>query len=242
MSESLAMHYVPIGMPFFVALWFLFILVVVLIQIGILHYAFESMGVTRQYMLIFLAGSLLGSYINIPIFSFPPEQIRSGEAVDFFGLTYYVPVVRDWPGTVLAINVGGAIIPIVLSVFLIVRHRLWLEALVATAVVTMVVHWMARPVPGMGIMVPTFVPPVITAVVALSLTRYRAAPLAYVAGSLGTLIGADLLNLGHIRGMGAPVASIGGAGKFDGIFITGLVAMFIAAFFGGRPRRAPAPA
>jgi uncharacterized membrane protein len=42
------------------------------------------------------------------------------------------------------------------------------------------------------------------------------------------LLGADLARLGEIRRMGAPVASIGGAGTFDGIFLTGLVAVLLA--------------
>ena len=53
-------------------------------------------------------------------------------------------------------------------------------------------------------------------------------PLAYIGGSLGTLIGADLLNLDKLRGLGAPIASIGGAGTFDGVFLTGVVAVLIA--------------
>ena len=51
-------------------------------------------------------------------------------------------------------------------------------------------------------------------------------------GSLGTLIGADLLNLGKIQGLAAPVASIGGAGTFDGIFVTGILAVLLAAALG----------
>ena len=58
--------------------------------------------------------------------------------------------------------------------------------------------------------------------------------MAYIAGSMGTLIGADLLNLGRIRGLGAPIASIGGAGKYDAIFMTGLIAVLLAGFFGSR--------
>jgi uncharacterized membrane protein len=83
-------------------------------------------------------------------------------------------------------------------------------------------------VPGVGIAVPVFVPPVATALVALLLARENAAALAYVSGSLGTLIGADLLNLDAVRGLGAPVASIGGAGTFDGIFLTGIMAVLLA--------------
>ena len=66
------------------------------------------------------------------------------------------------------------------------------------------------------------------AIVAIMLSREYAAPLAYIGGSLGTLIGADLLNLGSVRGLGAPVASIGGAGTFDGIFLIGIVSVLIA--------------
>ena len=84
------------------------------------------------------------------------------------------------------------------------------------------------PVPGIGIAVPVFWPALITAVVALVLSRENAAPLAYIAGSLGTLIGADLTNLDKVRGLGAPVASIGGAGTFDGIFLTGMLAVLLA--------------
>ncbi|MBW2109628.1 MAG: DUF1614 domain-containing protein, partial [Deltaproteobacteria bacterium] len=53
---------------------------------------------------------------------------------------------------------------------------------------------------------------------------------AYISGTLGTLIGADLLNLRKIYDLGAPVASIGGAGTFDGIFLNGLLAVLLSTF------------
>ena len=102
--------------------------------------------------------------------------------------------------------------------------------LLAVAIAAAVCYSLAEPVPGLGIAMPVFVPPLATAVVALALSRRYAAPLAYISGSLGTLIGADLLNLGNIQGLGAPVASIGGAGTFDGIFVTSLVAVILASF------------
>jgi uncharacterized membrane protein len=231
------MHYVPIGLPFFLAFWFLFAIVVTLIQIGVLQFAFESMGVSRRYMFSLLVFSLLGSYINIPVARLPSEPIMSGRIVEYFGVPYIVPYTVHSPGTVIAINLGGAVIPILLSVYLIVKHSLYGKGFLAVAIVTVVVHLMAHPVPGVGIAVPIFIPPLITALVALTLSRPQAAPLAYIAGSLGTLIGADLLNLNKIRGIGAPVASIGGAGKFDGIFLTGLVAVLIAGIFGGSRRK-----
>jgi len=51
--------------------------------------------------------------------------------------------------------------------------------------------------------------------------------IAYAGGTLGTLIGADILNLDKIRDLGAPVASIGGAGTFDGVFLSGLIAVLL---------------
>ena len=94
---------------------------------------------------------------------------------------------------------------------------------------TMATYRMARPVKGLGIALPGFLPPIMAALIALILD-YRSAPaIAYVAGTLGTLIGADMLHLKKISGLGAPVASIGGAGTFDGIFLNGILAVLLSA-------------
>jgi len=158
----------------------------------------------------------------------PERQIAQGQEITFYGMRYVVPVIVDWPGTVIAVNVGGALIPGLMSFYLLVKHRLWIRGLVAVACVAAVCHQLAHPMPGLGIALPVFVPAVVTAVVALLLSRRHAAPLAYIGGSLGTLIGADLLNLDKVQGLGAPIASIGGAGTFDGIFLVGVVAVLIA--------------
>jgi uncharacterized membrane protein len=231
------MFYVPIGLIFFLAFWFLLALLVALIQIGILEYVFESMGINRRYMVALLLFSLLGSYVNIPIAQLPGPHEHFGHLVDFFGIQYVVPVLDNSPGTVLAVNVGGAVIPFLLSIYLIVKHELYGKSVVAVGIVTILVHLMARPVPGVGIAVPILIPPLVTALVALSLSSWNPAPLAYVAGSLGTLIGADLMNLNKVRGLGAPVASIGGAGKFDGIFLTGVVAVLLTSIVNSNRNR-----
>jgi uncharacterized membrane protein len=123
-----------------------------------------------------------------------------------------------------------------MSLYLLARSGLWIKGAVATAVVAAVCHWFAEPVSGLGIAVPIFAPALVTAVVAMILSWTDAAPLAYVGGSLGTLIGADLLNLDKIAGLGAPIASIGGAGTFDGVFLTGIVAVLLASITGPRQR------
>src|SRR6202023_1635776 len=154
--------------------------------------------------------------------------VASDEMIDFFGMRYVVPVGVNWPGTIIAVNVGGALIPSLLSIYLLVRNRVWLLGAVGTVIVAVIVNRLAFLVPGVGIAVPVLAPPLVTAVVALLLSRRLAGPLAYVSGSLGTLIGADLLNLDKLHGLGAPVASIGGAGTFDGIFVTGILAVLLA--------------
>ncbi|MGH6716828.1 MAG: DUF1614 domain-containing protein, partial [Bradyrhizobium sp.] len=141
------------------------------------------------------------------------------------------------PGTVLAVNIGGAVIPALMSVYLVLRYRLWVRAAIAVIAIAFIIHTMATPVRGVGIAVPVFVPVIATTIIAFILSREYAAPLAYIGGSLGTLIGADLLNLDKITGLGAPVASIGGAGTFDGIFLTGILAVLVAGIAApSRPR------
>src|SRR5215468_9909492 len=226
--QASQMQYLPLSPAFFSILVAVFIALWLLLQLGALHYAYTRIGISARAALLLLLGSLIGSYINIPLAEFPAQAVMSGREIDYFGMRYVVPVVVQWPSTILAVNVGGAVIPTVLSLYLLVKNELWVPGAIATAIVAVVIHMLAQPVRGVGIAVPVFVPLLVTAVVALLLSRDHAAPLAYIAGSLGTLIGADLLNLGRIQGLGAPVASIGGAGTFDGIFLTGILAVLIA--------------
>ncbi|HEX9167440.1 MAG TPA: DUF1614 domain-containing protein [Roseiarcus sp.] len=219
------MHYFPVGVG--LATIFAAILIgLLLLQISVR--ASWALGLEPRLATIILFGSLLGSSINLPLLHLPEERVVSREVVEIFGVPFLAPITVDWPGTILAINVGGAVIPILLSFYLLVRNDLWGTGAVATAIVAFVVHQMATPVPGVGISVPTFAPPLLAAVVAFVISWRFAAPLAYIGGSLGVLIGADLLNLGRLRSLGAPVASIGGAGTFDGIFLTGVIAVLLA--------------
>lgn len=222
------LQYFPVSLPFLLLFWGLLILLLVLTGLRLLRLASLSMGISEAALIAILGLSLLGSYINIPVAKFPGHPTVTAGEIDFFGMTYIVPMVRRTHATVLAVNVGGAIIPVCLSLYLLLRHRLFLLAAIGTAFVAVVTHFLARPVPGFGIALPIFVPAIATAIIAVALSRRQAAPLAYISGSLGTLIGADLLNLGAVQSLGAPVASIGGAGTFDGIFVTGLLAVLWA--------------
>lgn len=230
------MHYLPLTPGLFAVLVFMFGVLIILIQFRILRYAYMKLGVGPGTAMLLLFGSLIGSYFNIPI-TVLPGKVVTGEIIDFYGMRYVVPLVNGYAGTVLAVNVGGAVIPTLMSIYLMLRYQLWGRALIAVAVIALVIHSAATPVHGMGIAVPVFVPVVATAILAFILSREYAAPLAYIGGSMGTLIGADLTNLDKITGLGAPVASIGGAGTFDGIFLTGILAVLLAGLASpSRPR------
>lgn len=225
------MHYFPITLPFLLILFFIFLVLLILVEIGILGYAYQRLGINQRYVFALLLLSLLGSYINIPIFKLPPETLYSAGQVTFFGIQHVIPLVTHWPGTVIAVNLGGAVIPALLSIYLLVKNRLFYQSLVGILIVTLIVHHVAHPVRGVGIAEPIFIPPLAATVAALLISRRFAPALAYISGSMGTLIGADLLNINKLQGLGAPVASIGGAGTFDGIFVTGILAVLLAAVF-----------
>jgi uncharacterized membrane protein len=218
---------------FFAILVGIALALVALVEVGLLRYAYMRIGIGPRVAILLLMGSLIGSYFNIPVAHLAGHQMLGHRVISFFGMQYALPVVVDWPGTVIAVNVGGALIPGMISLYLLIKHRLWARGILATLCVAVVCHQLAHPLPGVGIALPVFVPSITAAIVAVLLSHQRAAPLAYICGSLGTLIGADLLNLGAVRGLGAPVASIGGAGTFDGIFLIGVVAVLLASLTGG---------
>ena len=230
--DTVQFWYLPLAPAFFLILVALFFFVFVLLPLGLMQYAYEQLGVSPTTAVLLLFASLIGSYINIPIAVISEKSVLASQMIDFYGMRYQVPVATDWGGTVLAMNVGGALIPVIVSIYLLFRSHLWLQALLATALVGTICYWLSAPIPGVGIAVPVFVPAIVTTIVALAISRKRAAPLAYIAGSLGTLIGADLLNLNRLTELNAPVLSIGGAGTFDGIFVTGIVAVLIASIRG----------
>lgn len=128
----------------------------------------------------------------------------------------------------VAVNVGGAVIPVLLSARILLTQDVFGVSAIATGAVVVVTYLLAKPVRGVGIVVPTLVPPVAAAFAALLLSREAAPAVAYVAGTIGTLVGADLLNLRRVQDRGAPIVSIGGAGTFDGIFVTGILAVLLA--------------
>jgi uncharacterized membrane protein len=196
--------FAPLALSLVLLLVLAFVALIILVQLRVLAYAYRKVGVQPRYVFLVMALSLVGSWVNVPLYT-----VNRGT-------------------TVIAINVGGALIPIFVSIYLVLRTRMFGRMLAGTAIVAGVVHSMAQIVPGVGIAVPMILPPLLAAGVGLLLAFRRAPPVAYVSGAMGTLVGADLLNLPRIHDLGAPVLSIGGAGTFDGIFLTGIIAGLLA--------------
>ena len=220
--------YVPLGWAFFAALVIVGLLVISLVALDALSYVYHRIGISLGWMAIIMAAALLGSVINIPVARLRAEVRQTSTTVTVFGVTYRIPVAVRTRSTTIAVNVGGAIVPTAVAIYLISHDRLPLAALFATLIVTAVVFAVARPVAGVGIVTPSLVPPLVAALAAIWLGGHFVAAVAYVAGTFGTLVGADLLNLPRVRSLQAPMVSIGGAGTFDGVFLTGLVAVLLA--------------
>jgi len=182
--------------------------------------AFESIGLRFYQAMLVTAGALLGSLIDIPL-------IPVGDAV-------------------IAVNIGGAVIPVFVTAAMVAGGRVSrYKTLVAVAAVSLVAYVFATPVPGLGITMPVYIAPLAGATTGLLLARgCQTAPgLAYAGGTMGTLLGADIFNLVNpgvlaaLTGGQATVLSIGGAGIFDGIFVTGVLSVLLAVYAGRRLRK-----
>ena len=197
------------------------------IKLEIIQLTFAKLGLAPESALALLITSLFGSFINLPLLTLPASAPPELQPMKPLGLLQ--PPALPFTGqTRVVVNVGGCLVPLFFSLYLMKNNPLDIgPTLVATLIVAAISYSASRPIPGLGIGMPILVAPLSAAMVALILGGASRAPLAYIAGSLGVLIGADLLRLKDIRNLGAPVASIGGAGTFDGIFMTGLVAVLL---------------
>ena len=236
------LHFFPYPPLYLLAFLALLGLLLVVLRWGIVRYAYERLGLSRRAAMLVLFAALFGSGINLPLMQLPAQRIVEPAIVDFYGMRYVIPQVVERGSTVIAINVGGAVIPMLLALRLLWQQGVTGRLLLALGLVTGLMYHLAQPIPGVGIALPPILPSVATAVIAFVLDRRHAPRTAFVAGTLGTLIGADLLNLGIVGDLGAPVVSIGGAGTFDGVFMVGVVAVLLAGLprsDGGRHRETP---
>jgi uncharacterized membrane protein len=184
--------------------------------------------------LLVVIGIFLGSPINIPVKRMAREESVVADPLTVFGLQGWWPSLqRVRRETIIAVNVGGCLIPVALAIYeaahpAVGGRQALLGLVVAVVVNTGVCYWMAKPVEGVGVAMPGLFPAIAASISALLLVPDQAPPVAFVAGVLGPLIGADLLHLRDIEKIATGIASIGGAGTFDGIILSGIVAAYLA--------------
>lgn len=223
--------YFPHSLLVFAVLLLILILAIGLLFIGALGLAFKDVGFSPYTIALILVGTFLGSYVNIPILRLKTSvPVVTEEFVSFFGVVYRIPEMEYGKAiTVVAVNVGGALIPTAVSLYLLWKApSVILYSLIGVIIVAVITHAVARPVKGVGIVTPAFISPIVAALSAIILPSSSPRIVAYVGGVLGTLIGADLSHLNVIPKLGAPIASIGGAGTFDGVFLSGIIAVLLA--------------
>ena len=206
----------------------LLIVLFAFIEVGAIRAAYQRLGMSPRVVTLLLFAMILGSYVNLPLGTIPAPGIVENRIVSFWGMPYVVPRLIYAGRTEIAVNVGGALIPIAVCIYLLWRFKAYASSIVATSIVSIIVYRTSKVVPGVGIAVPTLVPGVIAAGAAYILDSQHSPVVAYVAGTLGCLVGADILNLPIVGHMQAPIASIGGAGTFDGVLVTGLIAALLA--------------
>jgi uncharacterized membrane protein len=200
-----------------------------IVQLGLLSIAFDKLELSANAAFTLLLVSLAGSLINVPIVRVSAEAPAADQQkLNPFGL--FRQPRQEFKGfTVIAVNLGGCVVPLGFSLYLLVAHALpVMEVVIAVVFVTVLSRLVSMPVPGIGIGMPVFIAPLAAAIAGITLGNSDSAPIAYIAGTMGVLLGADLLRINDIRRLGIPIASIGGAGTFDGIFISGIVAVLLA--------------
>lgn len=196
--------------------------------------ALAKLGLHPQVALLALIGIIFGGSINIPVKRIPREEVLIVDPFTLFGFGRMFPRLGlQQSYTTLAVNVGGCLIPCALVVYQCVRViAQGPAALLVLGMITLftviVCYRLARPVQGIGIAMPALIPPLAAAIPSVILMPDFAPPVAFVAGVLGPLIGADLLHLREIKRIATGMASIGGAGTFDGIVLSGLMAALLA--------------
>jgi uncharacterized membrane protein len=220
------MLFLPIAFIIFILFVLFLPLLFVLGYFQVITWGFEKLGISPEITLFLFLAILIGSAINIPI---GRKRIIYVEESRFFGF-WKKPKLKAQG---LAINLGGAVIPVLISFyFLFLGWRAGFNlkpVLIATLLMILVAKILARVIPAQGVSLPALVPPIFAAIFSLILFPDFSAPCAFISGTLGVLIGADILNLKKARKYGG-FLSIGGAGVFDGIFLIGIVAALLAGF------------
>lgn len=201
--------------------------------------ALFRLGLSEQGAVLTILAIVFGSLINLPVRHIVRDELQPDLRLNPHEGQLERTFTRLREESLIAVNVGGCLVPLVLAAMQISRlSEMGNSALLVTVLVSVInilVCWkMARPVPGLGILIPALVPPLASVVATwlfllpTGVESDQRAATAFVAGVMGPIIGADLLNLRKFSKMSIGTISIGGAGTFDAIVLSGILAALIA--------------
>lgn len=200
------------------------VLALTLIELGALSLVFAKLGLSAGSAAWLLLASLLGSAINVPLLSLSTGRERLVPEPEFADFT--LPPYKG--RTILAINLGGGLTPAVFCGYLLSRQSLPLVHLgLGVVLIALLCHLLSRSSHRPSIGLPILFAPPLAALFAILIVPQHSAAVAYLCGTLGMLIGADLLRLPHVVRQRVPRAAIGGAGSFDGVFVSGIIAALL---------------
>ncbi len=221
------MIYLPVTFLLFVLFLLLLPFIWFAIALDVVEVAVAKLGFSPSTAFLLFTAVVLGSTVNIPLYERVSQVPVIPDFADLWIARFWgIPLRRIEQKTIVALNVGGGLIPTLLALYELTRSNA-LAILLVTAVVTLTSYFSAQIVPGIGIQMNALVAPLTASLMAVLIAGEGAAPIAFAGGVLGTLIGADLLHLPEIEKMSAGVLSIGGAGVFDGIALCGLFALLL---------------
>lgn len=190
------------------------VLLVIYLYVASIRRVLVTVGFTESETSVILMVTLMLGWVTLPMF----------------------PYNGWWVG----LSIGGALIPVLLCASFLKSGRATIaESLIGIAIVAYVAYTITRAEEGVGIVadLPLALAPALAAglysVSVFWVDIRRAAPLAYVSGVLGTLVGADVFRVGEMLAFDAPedgmaLLSVGGANIFDMVYLTGIIAVGIA--------------
>ncbi|MEM0350649.1 MAG: DUF1614 domain-containing protein [Archaeoglobaceae archaeon] len=224
----------PIILPLFLILIVLPALILFLIFTGSTVFRIVF-GIDSNEALLLFAMIVIGSFINIPLYE--KRGLEVVRRYEIFGLIY---TVKRRKRLTVAVNVGGCILPVILAMKLTYEVLEFIQLpifLGAFAISSLIIYGFAKPIPGVGIVVPMILPPIVATASSIVVLFLSESPwillpkLSFSIGVLSALFGADILHLRDIEKIGYGVVSIGGAGTFDGIFLTGIFSVLFSVLF-----------
>jgi len=216
----------------------LLVLLIPLLILGVAGAAFARLGFSWPEAIAVIILMIVGYFINIPVWTFRNSgpDAGSGDAAVFDAFTGE-PVGDGQEPAVLSINIGGAVIPVAVSGYLLYvadtvsAGTLFVPIGICFAVIALIVAATTRFSPGWGAGAPLFVPAIAAVACGLLLnggTGLEAAVTAFVGGILGILFGTGAVLLMKGKQAGIRQISIGGSGMFGPIFLCALVSALIA--------------